>query len=101
MPGSDTFAGPYSFINPTFYAKEGVVRGVGYGMPGNTALYKYKWNGLRVDTMEYIYHNADDTRQHSFYSTNRPIEEENVIKRRLNSLPAEYRSITDFDWFGE
>ncbi len=99
--GQNVFSGPYEFINPTFSAKEKIVRGIGYGHPGDVELYKYKWSGLHVDTVEFIYHNIDDTLHNSFYRTDRRIFEENVIKRGIKEVPAEYRRITDFDWFGQ
>lgn len=101
QPDRDSFKSQYSFINPTFSASEGVVRGVGYGQPGDVELYKYKWNGLQLDTIEFIYHNNEDTLNHSFCRTNKRMHEANVVKQKLKAVPAEYRSITDFDWFGE
>ncbi|MCK5857412.1 MAG: hypothetical protein KAG64_07975 [Bacteroidales bacterium] len=38
------FSENFEFINPTFSPKEKVIRGVCYGHPGETELYKYKWN---------------------------------------------------------
>jgi len=49
------FSEMYEFINPTFSAKEKMVRGVGYGHPGATYLYKFRWNGFNIDTLEYIF----------------------------------------------
>ncbi|HLP19987.1 MAG TPA: hypothetical protein VK174_06780, partial [Chitinophagales bacterium] len=101
LPESNSFTSAYQFINPTFYPSEKIIRGIGYGQPGEAALYKYKWNGLHIDTVEYIYHNTEDTIHHSYYRTIRRIEEDNVKRKVLKSLPAEYRGITDFDWFVE
>ena len=42
----------YQGINPTFSTKEKLIRGVQYGYLA--ALSKYKWNGLKVDTLEFI-----------------------------------------------
>ena len=72
-----TFTPKYEFINPTFSASEKIIRGIDYGQPGEGPLYKYKWNGLHVDTIEYIY--PSDTIQ--------------------KGLPSEYRKIEDIDWF--
>ena len=41
-------------INPTFYPKEHLIRGIGYGQPGHVELYKYRWHGEELDTLEYI-----------------------------------------------
>ena len=52
-----------SIINPTFSPKEKIIRGVGYGHPGETEMYKYKWNGNTIDTMEYVYFERNDILQ--------------------------------------
>lgn len=54
------FSNSFEFINPTFSPKEFVVRGVCYGHPGETEIYKYKWNKEAVDTVEYIYYERND-----------------------------------------
>jgi hypothetical protein len=74
---SGNFTPKYEFINPTFSPSEKVIRGVEYSQPGEGPLYKYKWNGLRVDTVTFIY--PRDT-----LST---------------GLPKEFRKIEDIDWF--
>lgn len=45
LPDSLSFSHVYDFLNPTFSPKEKLVRGVCYGHPGETELYKYKWTG--------------------------------------------------------
>ena len=47
------FSKNFEFINPTFSPKEKIIRGICYGHPGNTEMYKYKWNGEQVDTLEF------------------------------------------------
>ena len=59
QPDKGNFTQDYEFINPTFSAKEKIIRGVGYGHPEEVELYKYKWNGLQVDTIEFIYPDAN------------------------------------------
>jgi hypothetical protein len=92
---ADKITGAYSFINPTFYPKEKVIRGVMYGQPGNTELYKYKWNGLAVDTIEYIVHEKPNAKtyykRHGVYDTTQQV--------KLKNIPAEYRNIESLDWF--
>ena len=92
------FSEEYEFMNPTFFPKEKIIRGVGYGHPGEVGLYKYKWNGLKIDTIEYIYPNFKDT--NSFIKTKkksyRPTEEEGL---KLKSVPKEYHNIVSYEWF--
>jgi hypothetical protein len=44
------FSGSFKFINPTFSPQEKIIRGICYGHPGDTEMYKYKWNGEKIDT---------------------------------------------------
>ncbi len=93
-----TFTKKYKFINPTFYPREKIIRGVGYGRPGEVGLYKYKWNGLKVDTVEFIYPDFYDkiffikTKKKTYYAT-----ENDGLK--IKSVPKEYHNIKDYDWF--
>lgn len=89
-----TFSHGYEFINPSFSAKEQVIRGVEYGHPGETSMYKYKWNGLQVDTLEYIYFEKNEEGK----KTGKVIRKTNK-EERLNQAPAEYRHIYGYDWF--
>lgn len=97
-----SFSEGYEFINPTFSAKEHVIRGVGYGHPTQTSLYKYKWNGLQVDTLEYISFEKDDKgkitgkfiRSIVLNKNNETTKEE-----RLNQVPSEYTHIDNYYWF--
>ena len=92
------FSSSYEFINATFSPKEGIIRGVEYGFSGEAPLYKYKWNGLQVDTIEYIYHLV--SKMGSFIKTMnetyKPTEKEGVI---LKSVPIEYHTIESYGWF--
>lgn len=94
LPQTGTFSEGFEFINPTFSSKEKVIRGVEYGHPGETSLYKYKWNGLQVDTLEYIFFEKDDNRKKTGKVIRKTTKEE-----RLNQVPAEYRHIYGYDWF--
>ncbi|KOS06941.1 hypothetical protein AM493_13545 [Flavobacterium akiainvivens] len=74
------------------------MRGYEYGhYPG---MYKYRWNGFKIDTVEYVY--ADTVVRNKYYITSRsannlPPEKESGIKRIIYKLPAEYKNI-DFDY---
>ncbi|HEY8896614.1 MAG TPA: hypothetical protein VIM79_17430 [Niastella sp.] len=94
LPQSGTFSEVYHFINPTFSAKEKVIRGVEYGHSGETSMYKYKWNGLQVDTLEYLSFEKDDNGKKTGKFIRKTTKEE-----RLNQVPAEYRHIYGYDWF--
>ena len=90
------FSKEYEFINPTFSSKEKIIRGVEYGQPGDAALYKYKWNGSVVDTIEFIY---PDTKGRFYLSKVDDYHEALQKGRLLKSLPTEYRNIESIDWF--
>ena len=85
-------------MNPTFSPEERIIRGVGYGHPGEVGLYKYKWNRLRVDTIEFIYPLL--TEKGHFVKTknrmHRPTSGDGLL---LKSLPQEYQNIESIDWF--
>lgn len=92
------FSEGYEFINPTFSPQEGIIRGVEYGHSGEVGLYKYKWNGLAVDTIEYIY--PDAAKKGRFikttHSTYIHTDKEGIV---LPAVPEEYHNIDDYDWF--
>lgn len=95
---NETFTPSYKFINPTFSAKEKVIRGVRYGHPGETELYKYKWNALKVDTVEYIY--PDIRRKGHYLKSDRlPYISKGVTETKLKDVPVEYKNIYGYDWF--
>lgn len=100
QPDKGKFTLDYEFINPTFSAKEKIIRGVGYGHSGEVGLYKYKWNELKVDTLEFIYPDAINKGQ--FIKTKkiayRPTEKEGIV---LKSVPIEYHTIESFEWFAD
>ena len=78
--------------------KEKIIRGLGYGHPGEVGLYKYKWNGLKVDTIEFIY--PDVSTKGQFIKTKkriyRPTDKEGIV---LKHVPKEYQDIESFEWF--
>ncbi|CAI2767133.1 XAC2610-related protein [Flavobacterium collinsii] len=97
-----TFSNSFEFINPTFSPKEKIIRGVQYGHPGETEMYKYKWNGETIDTLEYVYYEKDKNDKKTgklIISKNKPYntnKKETVI---LSSMPNEYKIIEGYDWF--
>jgi hypothetical protein len=96
--GDGTFAGGYQFINPTFFPKEKIIRGVEYGYPGRAGLYKFKWDGLQIDTVEYIYPDVNMSGQ--FIKTRESIYRQSEMKvEKLNEVPYEYLHINGYDWF--
>ena len=97
-----SFSSSFEFINPTFSPKEKVIRGVSYGHPGETEMYKYRWNGEKVDTLEYIYYERNEKSEKTgkvIVSKHEPSINDEQILKRLNSVPKEYRSIQGYDWF--
>nr|WP_067054455.1 hypothetical protein [Mucilaginibacter sp. L294] len=97
-PAQGAFSKSYFFINPDFFPKEKVIRGVNYGHPGEVPLYKYKWNGANIDTVEYIY--PADTLKKKFYLVHHYGDKDNPQKRKtLSAVPKEYLKISGYDWF--
>lgn len=97
-----TFSDNFEFINPTFSPKEKIIRGVCYGHPGETEIYKYKWNGEKVDTLEYISYQKNDVGLKTgkvVISKDEPCGDKYKILKVLNSVPTEYRKIDGYDWF--
>lgn len=97
-----TFSINFEFINPTFSPKEKIIRGVCYGHPSDTEMYKYKWNGEIVDTLEYIFYEKDEKGNKTgkiIISNDVPYGKKFKIIKRLNSVPYEYKLIEGYDWF--
>lgn len=92
----DTFTKDYEFINPTFFPKEKIIRGLSYGH--NASLYKYKWNKLAVDTLEFV---IRDTTGLKFYLTKKDdYNNPPLVKSRIVSqLPREYENIESIEVF--
>lgn len=101
-PDKKTFSNNLEFINPTFSPKEKIIRGVCYGHPSETEMYKYKWNGEKVDTLEYI---SYEKNQKGFktgkiiISSERPFGKNFKVLKRINSVPKEYKLIDGYEWF--
>lgn len=92
----------FEFINPTFSPKEKIIRGICYGHPGETEMYKYKWSGEKVDTLEYVSYQKNDKGVKTgkvVISTNEAFGDNYKILKILNSVPTEYKKIEGYDWF--
>ncbi len=101
-PDQQSFSQQINFINPSFSPREKLIRGVCYGHPGETELYKYKWKGEGLDTVEYIYFekNSNGKKTGRIISSNvRAYDKKEKFKKRLNTVPKEYRKIDGYDWF--
>jgi len=88
-------------INPTFYPKEHLIRGIGYGWPGHVELYKYRWRGEELDTLEYILPDPA-TKGKTFLKAKRIRDFYDTAKEkeiRLTKLPKEYQTVIDLDYF--
>jgi hypothetical protein len=87
----------YRFINPTFFPSQKIIRGVGYGQPGEVELYKYRWHNLKVDTVEFIF---PDTLTKKFRLFKHWSDAYNPEKGKLlTSVPKEYYKIESYKWF--
>ncbi|MGE6220587.1 XAC2610-related protein [Nubsella zeaxanthinifaciens] len=95
------FSENFKFINPTFSPKEKTIRGVCYGHPGETEMYKYKWNGEKVDTLEYVSYERNEKGKTGkiIISNHRPNGGKYQTLKVLNSVPNEYKKIKGYDWF--
>ena len=101
-PDKKTFSNDFEFINPTFSPKDKIIRGVCYGQPSETEMYKYKWNGETIDTLEYISYEKSDSGEKTgkiIVSNARPYGYRYKVIKRLNSIPNEYKEIEGYDWF--
>lgn len=95
------FSENFEFINPTFSPKEKMIRGVCYGHPGETEMYKYKWEKEKVDTLEFVSYERNEKEKTGriIISTDRPYSDKFKTLKVLNSVPAEYQKIYGYDWF--
>lgn len=94
-----SFLEEVEFINPTFSPKEKMIRGVCYGHPGQTEMYKYRWKGESIDTVEYVsFHMTEETLP---VKTGK-IEITKWANKRtiiLDDIPKEYLMINGINWF--
>lgn len=94
------FSEGFEFINPTFSPNEKTIRGICYGHPGETEMYKYQWNGEKVDTIEYVSYqkNAKGEKTGKVILSKDRYGEKPGYKV-LNAVPKEYTKIKEYDWF--
>ncbi len=64
-------------------------------------MYKYKWNGEAVDTLEYVSYekNRNGKTGKIIITPNRFYSQDVKPLKRLDAVPAEYRKIEGYDWF--
>lgn len=95
------FSKNIEFINPTFSPEEKIIRGVCYGWPGETEMYKYRWNDENVEVVEYVFYerNKKGKTGKVIVSTARLNEDNFKILKVLNSAPNEYKKIDGYNWF--
>jgi hypothetical protein len=97
-----TFSKSFQFLNPTFSPLEKIIRGVCYGFAGETSMYKYKWNGERVDTLEYISYEKDEYGKKTgkvIATKHASLRKNERILKQFDSVPNEYTTIAGYDWF--
>ena len=82
------FTNEIEFINPIFSAKEKVIRGRRYGH--EAPLYKFKWNGFKIDTIEFVYFPSDMKNGKYIKRKHENVNEKGEV---LKKLPEEYRKI--------
>ncbi|MFD2601621.1 XAC2610-related protein [Flavobacterium suzhouense] len=102
LRSDNTFSKSFEFINPTFDPKEKIIRGVCYGHPGDTEMYKYKWKGENVDTLEYVFYEKSNKGIKTgkvMVSTDYPNSKAAKVLKVLNSAPTEYKTIYGYNWF--
>ena len=64
-------------------------------------MYKYKWNGEKVDTLEYVSYERYENEKTGriLITTDLPYKNQSKIIKILNYVPDEYETINDYDWF--
>lgn len=97
-----TFSKDFEFINPTFSPKEKIIRGICYGQPAETEMYKFKWNGEAVDTIEFVSYEKNKNGKKTgkiIISKDRPFNNKYKKIKVVSSIPYEYKNIEGIDWF--
>lgn len=100
-PKNMSFSEEYFFLNPTFSPEEGVVRGVCYGHPGETEMYKCKWIRGGLDRLEYVSYEKDKSsgEKTGYILITSPKNGEVVVTKWLKEVPSEYTNIFGYEWF--
>ncbi len=97
---SQLFEPSKMFLNATFDTKNRIVRGFDYDHPGEVELYKYRWRGMSLDTIEYIMHHPDKKGYYLQSKTPNNYRQGKATGRVLTKLPKEYHEIKGIGWFG-
>lgn len=86
------FSGGYTFTNSVFSPVEGIIRGREYGDPKGAGFFKYQWNNLQLDTLEYVYPHL--AQKGKYIRVPQKGYLQNIDKGvLLDSLPAEYNNL--------
>lgn len=99
---TNNFSKDFFFINPTFSPSEKTIRGICYGHPGETEMYKYKWTMGSIDTIEYVSYEIDNEGKKTgkiLISNKEPFHKDFKILKHLKKIPSEYTKIEGYDWF--
>lgn len=104
QPGKTVFTEGIEFINPSFFPKEHMVRGVAYGPPGETEMYSFKWIGNKGKNVEYVSFEKDSSGKKTGYfivTDTHPVDEKTRILKRSKRVPKAYEAIDEFafGWF--
>ena len=64
-------------------------------------MYKYKWSGENVDTIEYVSYERNEKGKTGkvIISTNRPDIDNFKVLKIINYVPKEYTKIEGYYWF--
>jgi len=94
------FTEKIEFINPTFSIEERLVRGIVFGPPWQSELYKYEWHDVELDTLEYVRH-WRSTEGHFIMSKFPANDRRSTLERpvAIDVIPDDYRSIEGFRTF--
>jgi len=80
-------------FNPTYFPKDKLTYIMGYGWPGFVTMYKCKWNGYKLDTIEDI--KADTAHKNMYFVSNYITGKDYSVK----GLPKEYKHLNSTEYF--
>ncbi|MBK8701791.1 MAG: hypothetical protein IPN29_20400 [Saprospiraceae bacterium] len=99
LPHCGGFTPYYEFMNPTFYPKEKIIRGVFYGHPGEVGLYEHKWDGILIKAIQEIYPNFRDSVNYTYLQYVNRDSIDQKPRKILNKLPQQFEKINGLEWF--
>ncbi|UKN00731.1 hypothetical protein K6119_13420 [Paracrocinitomix mangrovi] len=96
---TNSFNEPFDVINPVFYPGKKLIRGMGYGY--GPSLYTKKWNQDSLETVEYFYHNLDDSIDAQYISSDKDHGDTSASWIKYwKQAPAHYKELDYmFEWF--